>query len=64
MKKVIGWTFIALNPFTGIPMGIGLAYNYFTGRPWELLFITLTGLWILLYCLWFDGSTYQRNLMQ
>ena len=47
----------------GIPMGLCLVYNQLTGRPWEVLFIAVTGSWILLYCLWFDGSKYQKGLM-
>lgn len=63
MTKLIGWLFIALNPFTGIPLGIGLVYNMITGKPWEILYIVITGGWVLLFCLWFDGSKYQRGLL-
>ena len=63
MRKVIGWSFFLMNPFMGIPLGLCFVYNLLTGRPWEVLYITVTCSWILLYCLWFDGSKYQKGLM-
>jgi len=63
MTKLIGWTFVLLNPFMGVPFGLCLVYNQLTNRPWEVVFLVMTGTWILLFCLWFDGSKYQRGLI-
>ncbi len=63
MTKLIGWTFVLLNPFMGVPLGLCFVYHLLTGRPWEIVYISITGLWVLFYCLWFDGSKYQRGLL-
>lgn len=64
MTKLIGWTFVLLCPFIGGTMGLALIYHVLTGRPWETLFVVASGVWVLLFCLWFDGSKYQRNLLK
>ena len=63
MTKLIGWIFIALNPFTGGAFLAGMAYQLAFGGSWEVAGITIAGSWIVLYCLWFDGSRYQRSLV-
>ena len=63
MTKAIGWIFFLLNPFTGGSFLLGMIYSYYLGGSWEVPGIVISGLWIVLYCLWFDGSRYQRGLV-
>jgi len=64
MTKLIGWTFILLSPFVGGTLALALVYQLMGGKNWEVLFVAASGAWVLLYCLWFDGSKYQRNLLK
>jgi len=63
MTKLIGWTFFLLNPIMGGSFLAGMLIQYFFGIRWEVAGITICGLWVILYCLWFDGSKYQRSLI-
>lgn len=63
MTKFIGWTFVLLSPFFGASLVLSFAYHLLTGNSWELLFGVISVVWVLAYCLWFDGSKYQRNLI-
>lgn len=63
MNKLIGWMFILLNPITGGSFLAGMVYQLVCGGRWEVAGIIISGVWIMLFCLWFDGSRYQRSLL-
>ena len=63
MNKLIGWMFMLLNPITGGSFLAGMVYQSVYGGRWEVAGIIISGVWIMLFCLWFDGSRYQRSLL-
>lgn len=63
MTNLIGWMFVLLNPITGGSFLAGMAIQLLYGGSWPTIGLVIGGVWILMFCLWFDGSKYQRNLV-
>ena len=63
MNKIIGWTFILMSPFMGGPLLVGLLMKHLYGYSFEIVSGSIMVVWVLLFCLWFDGSKYQKGLL-
>ena len=64
--KIVGWTFIFLCPFVGGNLLLIMGLEW-----WDLIshdmginaMIASSVAWLILFCAWFDGSKYQRDLI-
>lgn len=64
MLKVVGILFVMMCPFIAGLAPVALVHSYFnlTQDQFYPLFSAYSLAWVLLYCLWFDGSRCQRSL--
>lgn len=61
--RAVGILFVFLCPFVGGPLVIASVASVWVGHDAALMgFAVWTVVWVLMYCLWFDGSKYQRSI--
>ena len=64
--KIVGWTFLFLSPLIGgnllVIMCLGLM-DIITHDTGMYVFGISSVAWVILFCAWFDGSKYQRDLI-